>query len=356
MIILAPDNRGMFFGFQRLSPRAVGWMAAVVTVLIWTSFIVVARATAHQTLTSFDIAFMRFVGAGVVLLPVGWWMVRQQRLRAPHAGSWLGLSPLGFRLTAGVGMVGGVVYACVAYSGFYFAPASHASVLMPGSLPLWTTLLAAWVLREHITPTRAVGLALIVAGDLLVGGASLLSAFDGGDVWKGDLLFLLTAFTWANYTIIARKHGLPAVEATVAISVFAFLTYVPVYGLLAALGWIQSHLAHAPWRELLFQAGFQGIGSVVISGITFTQMVRHFGPVRSTMITSLVPGLSALGAVVFLGEPMHANLLAGLALVTVGIVFGVHAAVRQSVTATTPPSTFASTSAATSAPPPTRPS
>ncbi len=339
VIIPAADNRGMLFGFQRPSPRAVGWMAAVVTVFIWTSFIVVARATAHQTLTSFDIAFMRFVGAGVVLLPVGWWMVRQQRLRAPQAGSWLGLSPLGFRLTAGVGMVGGVVYACVAYSGFYFAPASHASVLMPGSLPLWTTLLAAWVLREHITPARAMGLALIVAGDLLVGGASLLSAFDGGDVWKGDLLFLLTAFTWANYTIIARKHGLPAVEATVAISVFALLTYVPVYGLLAALGWIQSHLAHAPWRELLFQAGFQGIGSVVISGITFTQMVRYFGPVRSTMITSLVPGLSALGAVVFLGEPMHANLLAGLALVTVGIVFGVHAAVRQSVTATTPAST-----------------
>jgi drug/metabolite transporter (DMT)-like permease len=41
------------------------------------------------------------------------------------------------------------------------------------------------------------------------------------------------------------------------------------------------------------------------------------------MITALVPGLSALGAVWFLGEPMHWNLLAGLALVTGGILFGV---------------------------------
>lgn len=304
-------------------------MAAIVTVLIWSSFIVVARATAHQTLHALDIAFMRFVGAGLVLLPVGWWMVRQRRRHSPGAGSWFGLSPLGLRLTALVGGVGGVIYACVAYSGFYFAPASHASVLMPGSLPLWTTLLAAWMLREHITPTRAAGLALIVAGDLLVGGASLLSAFEGGNVWIGDLLFLLTAFTWANYTIIARKHALPAVEATVAISVFAMLTYVPVYGLLASMGWITSHLADAPWRELVFQGVFQGIGSVVISGITFTQMVRHFGPVRSTMITSLVPGLSALGAVVFLQEPMHGNLLAGLALVTLGIVFGVRASAQM---------------------------
>ena len=66
-----------------------------------------------------------------------------------------------------------------------------------------------------------------------------------------------------------------------------------------------------------------GVGSVVISGITFTKMVQYFGPVRSTMITAVVPGLSALGAVMFLGEPLHLNLLAGLTLVTAGIVFGV---------------------------------
>jgi drug/metabolite transporter (DMT)-like permease len=74
---------------------------------------------------------------------------------------------------------------------------------------------------------------------------------------------------------------------------------------------------------MLFQAIFQGVGSVVISGITFNVLIRHYGPVRSTMITALVPGLSALGAVVFLNEPMSLNLLAGLALVTSGILFGV---------------------------------
>jgi drug/metabolite transporter (DMT)-like permease len=36
--------------------------------------------------------------------------------------------------------------------------------------------------------------------------------------------------------------------------------------------------------------------------------------------------LSALGAVVFLQEPMHWNLLLGLTLVTCGIVFGVRQA------------------------------
>ena len=68
---------------------------------------------------------------------------------------------------------------------------------------------------------------------------------------------------------------------------------------------------------------FQGGGSVVISGISFTRMIEHFGPVRSTMITALVPGLSAMGVVFFLGEPMDWNLIAGLLLVTAGILVGV---------------------------------
>jgi len=50
----------------------------------------------------------------------------------------------------------------------------------------------------------------------------------------------------------------------------------------------------------------------------------------TTMITALVPGLSALGAVVFLGEPLSWNLWAGLALVTGGILFGVRQAVVKS--------------------------
>ena len=323
----APDNSAMRF-LSGLSPRTTGLLAAVVTVAIWTSFIVIARASAGFTLGPYDIAFARILGASAVLLPVGWWLVRQQRAQGgPNAAAgWLGLSPLGFRLSALCGFFGGLMYAVLAYAGFFHAPAAHASVLMPGSLPLWTTLLAALILKDRITPTRAAGLACIVAGDLLVGGASLLRAFEGGDVWKGDLLFMSAAFCWSTYSVLARRHGLGAVQATVAITVFALVTYVPGYLLLTGLDLLHSRLSVAPWSEIAFQALFQGVGSVAISGVTFTMMIRHYGPVRSTMITALVPGLSALGAVIFLGEPLGWNLLAGLALVTAGILFGVRRA------------------------------
>lgn len=308
---------------MHFSPRAKGLLAAVVTVFFWTGFIIIARASAQRTLTPFDIVLLRIVGASIVLLPWGWWMVRQRAPGRAALSSLGGFSPLPLRTTALLGLFGGLLYALFAYAGFFHAPATHASVLMPGSLPLWTALLAAVLLRDTITPLRAAGLALIVAGDLLVGGRSLMAAFSGGDVWKGDVLFMLAAASWATYSVLARRHAVDAVQATIAIIAFAFLVYVPGYTLLATLGAVQSHLAQAPWSEILFQMVFQGGGSVVISGITFTLMIQHYGPVRSTMITALVPGLSAMGAVFFLGEPMYWNLIAGLLLVTAGILLGV---------------------------------
>lgn len=312
---------------KQLSPRSIGILAAIITVIIWSSFIIIARASADPshggTLKPFDIVYARLLGAGAILLPVGWWMVRQDRARGIGQSSLFGLSPLSLRRTVWTGLFGGSLYAALIYFGFVYAPAAHASVLLPGSLPLWTALLAAAILGTRITPARATGLALIVGGGALVGGASLLPAFDGGDVWKGDVLFVLAALSWSVYSVLVRLFSLDAVRATAAVTVFAFLVFVPLYTVLLLTGLVPGRVLDAPLREVLFQALFQGVGSVVISGITFTRMIQHFGPVRSTMITALVPGLSALGAVVFLGEPMAWNLVLGLLLVTLGIVFGV---------------------------------
>ena len=54
-------------------------MSAVITVMIWTSFIVVARASASHTLLPLDIALARILGASSVLLPWAWWLMRPAR-------------------------------------------------------------------------------------------------------------------------------------------------------------------------------------------------------------------------------------------------------------------------------------
>jgi drug/metabolite transporter (DMT)-like permease len=309
-----------------VSSRTVGIAAAVVTIFIWTFFIVIARAMALKSLSPWDIVLCRVVGASFVLLPWGWLMVRRRRAANPAAPHWLGLSPLARRTSVAIGLPAGLGYSLLAFSGFLYAPAAHGSVLLPGMLPLLTALMSMWLLHERFGAGRKVGLALIVAGGALVGGTSLLTAFDGGSVWKGDLLFVAASTSWSLYTVLCRRERLDAVEATIAVGVFSAVSYLPAYVALAWAGLIDSRIATAPWGEILFQTLWQGLGTFVISGITFMKMVQVFGPVRTTMLTALVPGLSALGAVIFLGEPLGASLIGGLALVTLGIVVGVRAA------------------------------
>jgi drug/metabolite transporter (DMT)-like permease len=287
---------------------------------IWTSFILVARSSARHSLTPFDIAWLRFAFSGAVALPFALW--RGRRLVAGLGGPRRALAR-----GAALAAVAGVGYCLLAYSGFFFAPVAHAAVLMPGSLPLWTAVLAAGLLGERLTAGRALGLGLIACGALFVGGSSLWMAFTGGgDTWRGDLLFLAGGATWALYGVLCRRWGVGAVDATLAIALGTLASYVPLYGALAAGGLVDSRLGDAPGGEIAFQAVYQGGLAMLAAGLAYTQVVQTFGPVRSTMITALVPPLAALAAVPLLGEPLGAAALAGLLCASLGLVIGLRAA------------------------------
>jgi glycosyltransferase involved in cell wall biosynthesis len=141
-----------------LSAAQKGAAAALTTIVVWTSFIIISRASAAHTLQPFDLALLRYLGAGVVLLPWGLWLVARQRSEPGMASSFGGFSPLPFGLSLGLGLTGGVLFGWFSFSAFFLAPAGHASVFLTGSLPLWSTLVA-WVwLHEQIGARRALGL------------------------------------------------------------------------------------------------------------------------------------------------------------------------------------------------------
>ena len=307
---------------QRPSARRNFWVGvacAIGVLAIWTSFILIARFSATRHLSPFDIAFLRFAFSGLLVLPFALWR-----------GRWLleQLAPdprRALRRAAVLTATAGIGYCSLAYSGFFFAPVAHAAVLLPGSLPLCTAVVAALLLGERFRRARLIGLATIVAGDLLIGGASLLQAFDGGQTWKGDLLFLGAAMTWALYSVLCRRWRLDAVPATFAIAIGSLVGFVPLYAGAAATGLVPTQLGNAPWAEIVFQAVYQGGFAMLVAGIAFTQVVKTFGPVRTTMITAVVPVLAAVSAVPVLGEPLTAVGVLGLLCVTLGLLIGLRA-------------------------------
>lgn len=308
-----------------LSARAVARLCALAVLVIWVSFILVARGSARASLTPLDIAWLRFAFSGVVVLGLGWhfraWLPRLARGLAGDADA-AGAPRIAMRRALMLGLAGGVGYCVFAYSGFFLAPVAHAAVLLPGSLPLWSALAAWLLLGERLTRARLLGLVLIVAGGAAVAGASLVEAFGGEGSWRGDLLFVAGSMCWALYGVLCRRWRVGALEATAAVAVVSLLIAVPAYALAAASGLVPSRLASAPWGEIVFQAVYQGGLAMLVAGVAFTQVVAHYGPVRTTMFTSMVPPLAALAAVPVLGEPLAASALVGLACVTLGLLVG----------------------------------
>jgi drug/metabolite transporter (DMT)-like permease len=311
----------------------VGVGCAISVLLIWTSFILIARVSAKGHLSPFDIAFVRFAFSGLIALPVvflrGGWLLHQL---APNPR-------LALQRAAALVVTAGIGYCSLAYSGFFFAPVSHAAVLLPGSLPLYTAVFAALLLGERFRRARLIGLAAIVAGNLLIGGTSLLQALGGDHTWKGDVLFIGASVSWALYSVLCRRWHLDAVPATCAIAIGCLASYVPLFALAAATGLVPTQLTSAPWSEIAFQAIYQGGFSMLLAGVAFTQVVKTFGPVRTTMITALVPVLATLSAVPLLGEPMTPIGGVGLACVTLGLLIAVRAqaGVNRSVLETRAP-------------------
>lgn len=328
-------------------------LSALTVLFIWVSFILVARGSARASLMPLDIAWLRFAFSGLMVLPLAWHFRRAlvdglSASAGSHAAvsgaSVLARSPrsgpgatapdeehvpteaprlrLAGRRALALTATGGLGYCLCAYHGFFLAPASHGAVLLPGTLPLWSTLAALWLLGERLTASRVAGLALILAGGAIVAGANVTEALGGQGTWRGDLLFLVASMMWGVYGVLCRRWRVGALPATAAIAVTTLVLVVPAYLLAVVAGLVPSRLFSAPLGEVAFQAVYQGGLAMLVAGVAFTQVVAHYGPVRTTMFTAIVPPLASLAAVPVLGEPLSASALAGLACVTVGLLVG----------------------------------
>lgn len=321
-----------------LPRRTLARLCLLSVLCIWVSFILVARGSARGSLTPVDIAWLRFVFSGLLALPLAWAfraeLIAGLARGATGAADATSDAPLAaateravaLRRALVLGLVGGVGYSLLTYSGFFLAPVSHAVVLLPGSLPLWSALAAWWLLNERLTPARLAGLGLIVAGGVAVAGVgsgeALGEALGKEGTWRGDLLFVAASITWALYGVLCRRWRVGAIEATAAVAVVSLLLGAPACAALWLTGALPTALPVAPWRELAFQAVYQGGLAMLVAGMAFTQVVAHYGPVRTTMFTATVPPLAALAAVPVLGEPLAASALLGLVCVTLGLLVG----------------------------------
>lgn len=275
----------------------IGLASAAAILVIWTGFILLTRLGARSTFAPADLLALRVGIAGVVMTP---FLVR------------LGLG--GLKLWQGLVMasLAGIGFGGFAYNAFALAPVSHAAVLMTGSLPLQTSLLAMLVLGERFNRIRSVGLGLIVLGVVMIARDTLAHAEPG--MWLGDLLFALSSCCWAIYSILAQRWKVKPLQAASVVFPLAACLYLPVYFL-----FFEPKLLDAPAGALVAQAILQGLLATIVSMFAYMRVVVAFGAASTTMLTAAVPGLVTVLAVPLLGEVPSWTDIIGVACVTGGI-------------------------------------
>jgi drug/metabolite transporter (DMT)-like permease len=278
---------------------AHGALYGVAAVCIWASFIVVSRLGVKTSLTPWDVAAIRFSVAGLLLLPHLW-----------RKG--LALDRLGWTGVAAIIMGCGAPMVLLVNVGLLFAPAAHGGALFPGVMPLMVAILAAAILKEPFTPSKTVGLALIVMGAIgivwLTGGAF------GTTQNIGHALFLAAGFVWACYTVAMRRARLDGLHAAAIAGVGSLVLYLPVYALIGG-----ASVFKAPLFDIALQAIVQGVLTAIVALLLYGRMMSLLGATAGAAFVALTPAMTALMGIPVLGEWPSAIDWAAIATISVGV-------------------------------------
>nr|WP_319384409.1 DMT family transporter [uncultured Roseibium sp.] len=278
--------------------RNLGIASAVGVLFIWSGFIVFSRAGVTTSLTPADMTGLRFLVAGTVTLPfaIKWW---------PRN--------LPFHAVALMSLCGpGIIYSMLMYWGLSEASAAYAGVFANGALPVFTAALVAVFAASFPSRMQVTGIAVIVAGAVLVGSTGLMQG--GKNVAAGIGLFLAASAVLSVYIFGVRHWQITPRQALVLVNVPNAVLFIPVW-----LLFLPSGIAEASLSSIVFQAAYQGLGPGFVAVILFALAATHLGPTATAGFSAAVPASAAVLAIPVLGETPGFQEWLGIGVVTIGL-------------------------------------
>lgn len=190
-----------------------------------------------------------------------------------------------------------------------FISASNAAILNATS-PFFGAIVAAAWLREPLGARRLTGMALGLAGVVLLVGwqAEPLSAA----ALVAVLACLAAALCYGVASVYAkvRMTGIPSFAIAVYSQLAAAIVLAPALPLVPLPAALTPPLA----ANVLALA----LASTAIAYLLYFRLIADVGPARALTVTFLIPLFGVLWGVLFLGEPVAINMLSGCALILAG--------------------------------------
>ncbi|HRD66396.1 MAG TPA: DMT family transporter [Candidatus Competibacter sp.] len=292
--------------FQLLNAwrRPSPYLLLVLTTLFWSGNFVLGRAV-HAVFTPFTLSFWRWAVALAILLPFVWSSLRRQKPLLRRHG------PILFLLS----VLGVVNFNTFVYIGLQSTTATNA-VIMLSVTPVLIVALSFLLLRQTVTGWQALGIAVSLAGVLVIVGRGELQSLLARRFNFGDLWILAAVFSWALYSVCLRWRPaeIEPLNFQAATMMLGMVVLVPLYG------WDLIHgrtvaITGTTVASVLYLALFPSI----LAYIFWNRAVAELGANRTGQFLHLMPAFGAILAMLFLGERLYGFHFIGIILISLGI-------------------------------------
>lgn len=282
-----------------------GIFFALGATIIWSGNFIVARGLS-QSIEPATLSLLRWGTAFLGLLPFACraaWLQRAEIRKAMPA-----ITPMA--------ILGVTVFNALLYKAAHSTTALNLS-LIATSTPVFIILLARFFLNEKLTVRKMGGLAIALAGVLLLITGGDLGRLAGLEFSVGDLWMSLAAVIFAAYSILVRRFQGNLSQPVFLLTLFG----AGIVFLLPWAGW--ELFTGGPPQITPGAAGailYIGLGASLASYAMWNSAVKSIGPSLAGLIYYSLPLFSGVAAFVLLGESMGLIHLASAACILGGIV------------------------------------
>lgn len=288
-----------------MNRTALAHAAALTAALSAGTAVVATRFVIGET-DPLALVFYRYVISIICFAPVMPMLWPKERLAAAE-----------YAKIAAFGILFFVLFPWGFNAALHYNPAARGAVGL-ATIPIQTLLVAVVFGREKLTAAKVAGVALAFCGILVAFGTAAFGHGDGGSL-KGDGLMLLGVFCAAIYSVFGRatlmKHG--ALFVTALGMMFAVVSLLPVIAIEQG-GLSLPLFTTKGWIAVIFLGSVAGAGQFSL----FMWALRWLPPTTTVLYLTLNPIAAMVLGILVLGEHLTVELVAGMALVLLGIAIG----------------------------------
>lgn len=273
-----------------------GYAAASVTAAIW-GLTFVSTKILLQTFTPVEILFSRFL-IGMIAL----FIVSPKRLRSK------GWKEEKYFILAGLSGI--FLYYFLENASMLWTSASNAGVIV-STAPFFTALLS----REKKDIRFFLGFAIAIAGIMLMSLSSISVNTEG---LIGDALALLAAMVWAVYAVVTKR--ISTFDYPETLTARRSFLYGLVFMLCPLMFWNgMGNGREAFSAQNILNLLFLGVAASALCFVLWSVAVRRLGAMKTSIFIYLVPVITVMASVLFLGEKLTLLTAAGAFMTLAGL-------------------------------------